>query len=80
MTSLEWEPPESRILNGTPEMAPCILDCRQSGCLSVAGRRPVSDVDKVNKGLPGQEEARAQAVTDLEIIRGVCVERIDAVA
>ncbi|OKK17125.1 hypothetical protein AMK09_21500 [Streptomyces sp. CB02488] len=37
-------------------------------------------VDKVNKGLPGQEEARAQAVTDLEIIRGVCVERIDAVA
>ncbi|MET8249635.1 hypothetical protein ABZV31_37920 [Streptomyces sp. NPDC005202] len=37
-------------------------------------------VEKVNSGLPGREEARAQAVADLKIIRGVCAERIDAVA
>lgn len=37
-------------------------------------------VEKVNKGLPGHEEARAQALADLKIIRGVCAERIDAVA
>lgn len=37
-------------------------------------------VEKVNSGLPGNEEARDQAVADLKIIRGVCAERIDAVA
>jgi hypothetical protein len=37
-------------------------------------------VEKVDQGLPGHEEARAQALADLKIIRGVCSERLDTVA